>query len=45
LHHLDFGLVDPPAAAARPGPATWARTKIAQVVQEVMAVLDQRGII
>jgi len=41
----DFGLVDPPAAGCAPRTRDMGQDKIAQVVQEVMAVLDQRGII
>jgi 4-hydroxy-tetrahydrodipicolinate synthase len=41
----DFGLVEPPAAGCAPRTRDMGQDKIAQVVQEVMAVLDQRGII
>lgn len=41
----DFGLVDPPAAGCALRKRDTGQDKIAQVVQEVLAVLDQRGII
>jgi 4-hydroxy-tetrahydrodipicolinate synthase len=41
----DFGLVEAPAAGCAPRTGVMEQDKIAQVVYEVMAILDQRGML